>query len=225
MNQDNELSKVSGSPHDPLAAAIRLTALIRENSDQTERDRCLAEPVVAAMRRAGLLSLGLPAALGGTETPVAAAMRAIEQVAYADGSTGWNAMIAYDAGLWSGYLSSPATRALLDFRTEVKSARIPAVMRPMMTSTTAISTRVNPRALLAMNRFNAVLWLVGWARSYLTAIFDPSMGLLSGSIGPATRDLGPVQRADSTVCLTAIRGRREKGRFFVLNELILREKV
>jgi alkylation response protein AidB-like acyl-CoA dehydrogenase len=40
-------------------------------------------------------------------------MRAIEQVAYADGSTGWNAMIAYDAGLWSGYLSSAATRALL----------------------------------------------------------------------------------------------------------------
>jgi hypothetical protein len=31
------------------------------------------------MRRAGLLSLGLPAALGGPETSVAAAMRAIEQ--------------------------------------------------------------------------------------------------------------------------------------------------
>jgi indole-3-acetate monooxygenase len=113
MNQDNELSKVSDSPNDPLAAAIGLTPLIREHSDQTERDRCLAQPVVAAMRRSGLLSLGLPAALGGPETPVAAAMRAIEQVAYADGSTGWNAMIAYDAGLWSGYLSSPATRALL----------------------------------------------------------------------------------------------------------------
>ena len=75
MNQDNELSKVPGSPHDPLAAATRLTALIREHADQTERDRCLAQPVVAAMRRAGLLSLGLPAALGGPETPVAAAMR------------------------------------------------------------------------------------------------------------------------------------------------------
>jgi alkylation response protein AidB-like acyl-CoA dehydrogenase len=113
MSGDYELSNVSGNPRDPLASAIRLTPLIREHADQTERDRCLAQPVVAAMHQAELLSLGLPAALGGTETPVAAAMHVIEQVAYADGSTGWNVMIAYDAGLWSGYLSSPATRTLI----------------------------------------------------------------------------------------------------------------
>src|SRR5450755_3097887 len=121
MSQDNELSNVSGNSHYPLAASIELTSLIREYADQTERDRCLAQPVVAAMRQAGLLSLGLPAALGGPETPVAAALRAIEQLAYADGSTGWNAMIAYDGGLWSGYLSSPATRAL------VKSLSAPVI--------------------------------------------------------------------------------------------------
>jgi alkylation response protein AidB-like acyl-CoA dehydrogenase len=111
MSEDNELSNVSGNPRDPLASAIRLTPLIRKHADQTERDRCLAQPVVAAMHQAGLLSLGLPAGLGGTETPVAAVMRTIEQVAYADGSTGWNVMIAYDPGSGVAILV-PQRRAL-----------------------------------------------------------------------------------------------------------------
>jgi alkylation response protein AidB-like acyl-CoA dehydrogenase len=97
----------------PRAKAERLTPLIREYADETERERRLAAPVVAALRAEGLLSLGLPASLGGPETPVAAAMHAIEQLSYADGATGWNAMIAYDGGLWSGYLSGSGVRSTL----------------------------------------------------------------------------------------------------------------
>jgi alkylation response protein AidB-like acyl-CoA dehydrogenase len=96
-----------------LSAAERLTPLIREYADQTERDRKLAAPVVEAMQPLGLLSTGLPQSLGGPELPVASALKVIEQLSYADGATGWNAMIAYDTGLLAGYLSARGARELL----------------------------------------------------------------------------------------------------------------
>ena len=114
MSEPTSTSHLHGSrAGDPVAAAQRLTPLIRAHADETERDRRLAAPVVEALRAAGLLSLGLPASLGGPETPVAPALRAIEEISYADGATGWNAMIAFDTGLLAGFLSAPAARALL----------------------------------------------------------------------------------------------------------------
>ena len=98
---------------DPVAAARELTPLIRAYADATERGRRLAAPVVAALRSARLFAMGLPASLGGSETPMAAALQAIEQVAYADGATGWNVMIAFDTGFMAGFLHSPEARALI----------------------------------------------------------------------------------------------------------------
>lgn len=98
---------------DLLAAARERTALIRAYADETERDRRLAAPVVRALRSDGLFAMGLPASLGGLETPLPDALRVIEQVAYADGATGWNVMIAFDAGLACGTLHAADARALI----------------------------------------------------------------------------------------------------------------
>jgi len=98
---------------DPLAAACELTPLIRAHADETERARRLAAPVVDALRSARLFTMGLPTSLGGTETPLPAALRVIEQIAYADGATGWNVMIAFDTGMWSGYLHATPARELI----------------------------------------------------------------------------------------------------------------
>lgn len=98
---------------DPVAAARELTPLIRAHASETERGRRLAAPVVSALRSAGLFTMGLPASLGGTETPVPTALRAIEHIAYADGAAGWNVMIAFDTGLWAGFLHASQARALV----------------------------------------------------------------------------------------------------------------
>lgn len=98
---------------DPVAAAHELTPLIRAHADETERGRRLAAPVVSALRAAGLFAMGLPVSLGGIETPLATALRAIEQVAYADGASGWNVMIALDSGMWAGFLRAAEARALI----------------------------------------------------------------------------------------------------------------
>lgn len=114
MSGPTSTSQVNGSRGgDPVAAAQGLTPLIRAHADETERERRLAAPVVEALRAAGLLALGLPASLGGPETPLTPALRAIEQISYADGATGWNAMIAFDTGLLAGFLTASGARALL----------------------------------------------------------------------------------------------------------------
>jgi indole-3-acetate monooxygenase len=98
---------------DPVANAKELTSLIRAHADETERGRRLAAPVVAALRSARLFTMGLPASLGGSETPLPIVLRAIEQIAYADGATGWNVMIAFDTGMWAGYLHKAQLRDLI----------------------------------------------------------------------------------------------------------------
>jgi len=98
---------------DPIARARQLISLVRTYADESERARRLAALVVDALRAQGLFAMGLPRSLGGLETSVGTAMRAIEETSYADGATGWNVMIAFDTGLWAGHLSAPQTRAMI----------------------------------------------------------------------------------------------------------------
>jgi alkylation response protein AidB-like acyl-CoA dehydrogenase len=115
MNEQENRHRLnpSGVLADPVASACKLTPLIRSNAAETERGRRLAAPVVEALRSNGLFDMGLPVALGGRETPAPIALRAIEEIAYADGSTGWNVMIAFDAGLLGGFLRAAGARALI----------------------------------------------------------------------------------------------------------------
>jgi alkylation response protein AidB-like acyl-CoA dehydrogenase len=100
-------------PADVLAAARRLAPLIRAHADETERGRKLAPAVVHALRECGLFAMGLPAVLGGLETPIGTVLQTVEELAYGDGATGWNVMITFDAGLTAGYLHAPESRTLI----------------------------------------------------------------------------------------------------------------
>lgn len=97
---------------DPVPAARELQPLIRAHADETERGRRLATPVVDALRESGLFAMGLSSALGGNETPIDEALRAIEEISYADGAAGWNVMIAFDTAIWAGFLRG-ASRELI----------------------------------------------------------------------------------------------------------------
>jgi alkylation response protein AidB-like acyl-CoA dehydrogenase len=70
---------------DPIEIARRLQPIIRTHADETERGRRLAGPVVDALHSSGLFTMGLSAAMGGSETPIMQAIRAIEEISYADG--------------------------------------------------------------------------------------------------------------------------------------------
>ncbi|HLX36624.1 MAG TPA: acyl-CoA dehydrogenase family protein [Candidatus Binataceae bacterium] len=100
------------SDFDPVAAARELQPLIRAHADESERGRRLAATAVDALRDSGIFMMGLSAAMGGQEVPTAQALRAIEEISYADGAAGWNVMIAFDTAVWAGFLRG-ASRELI----------------------------------------------------------------------------------------------------------------
>lgn len=79
---------------DFVAAADKVAPMVEAQADDAEQLRHQTQDVVAALRSAGLYRLLLPSALGGEEQNFVDAMRAVERLAYADGSAGWCAMVA-----------------------------------------------------------------------------------------------------------------------------------
>lgn len=97
---------------DPLAAARALAPLARTEAQRTERERRLSPELVAALIESGLCRLCVPRELGGLEADPAMLVEAIEELAHADGSAGWCAMIAATSGAIGAYLPEPQARAV-----------------------------------------------------------------------------------------------------------------
>jgi alkylation response protein AidB-like acyl-CoA dehydrogenase len=81
-----------------------LCELAAGDADEAEAAGRLTEPVVEALRDAGVAGLGLPPSLGGEAAPPHQTVAVLEQVGRADGSAGWVAMIAATTAVISAYL-------------------------------------------------------------------------------------------------------------------------
>lgn len=80
---------------DVVGSLRQLRPLIEEHAAADPQGERLAEPVVDAVIRDGaLLRMWLPQSLGGEESPPTSMLDAVEEVASADGATGWVAMAA-----------------------------------------------------------------------------------------------------------------------------------
>lgn len=78
---------------------------ILAHADATETNGTLAQPVVDALRDAGLFTLKVPKELGGAEADPMVQMAVIEALSYIHPATGWCAMIGNGSnGLAAGYL-------------------------------------------------------------------------------------------------------------------------
>jgi alkylation response protein AidB-like acyl-CoA dehydrogenase len=89
-----------------IGAARAVGPVIAEHSETTERGRRLAEPVVAALRAAGLFRLFTPRAHGGLETDPITFARVVEEVSMFDSAAGW-AFQAGNTGAWWTSRMSP----------------------------------------------------------------------------------------------------------------------
>ena len=74
---------------DPVEAARRLAPTAAELAPAAERDRQLAEPLVAALADAGLFRLCVPAAAGGLEAHPGTLVAAVRALAAGDAAAGW----------------------------------------------------------------------------------------------------------------------------------------
>ncbi|MGD0529901.1 MAG: acyl-CoA dehydrogenase family protein [Polyangiaceae bacterium] len=92
---------------DRARAAARIIAPL---ADATERARRLPEEAVRALVDAGVFKLLVPRGLGGAEASAPTLLAVLEEIARADGSAGWCAMIGASSGLMSGYLDEAVAR-------------------------------------------------------------------------------------------------------------------
>jgi alkylation response protein AidB-like acyl-CoA dehydrogenase len=98
---------------DLLAEAQRLEALIDEHAAEGDRLGRLSDPVVDALHDAGIFGMWVPKALGGSELDPVSSLKVIDQLVYADPSTGWVSMAAGLAiGTGGAYLGDQAVEEI-----------------------------------------------------------------------------------------------------------------
>ena len=95
-----------------VEAAAALGPLLRELSAEHERERRLSAAAIDALRGAGIFRMGIPRALGGLESDPLTTLRVIEELAVADGATGWCANIYLGTSTTSGLIAADAARAM-----------------------------------------------------------------------------------------------------------------
>jgi alkylation response protein AidB-like acyl-CoA dehydrogenase len=92
----------------PVQVAASLHNLIREHIVTIDSERQLPPDLVEALRDSGLMHMNLPRSLGGEEIDPVTSARAVEEVSFADGSTGWCVMLAAQAATFAGFMPHDA---------------------------------------------------------------------------------------------------------------------
>ncbi len=95
-----------------MSAVRALLPEVRAQADRIERERALPPALVRGLAGAGVFRLCVPRALGGEEADPATLLAVLEELAHADGSTGWCAMIAATCGLMSAWLPDADAHAV-----------------------------------------------------------------------------------------------------------------
>ena len=72
-----------------IEAAQRIGPVIKEHSEEAERERRLSSPVLAALHESGLLRMYTPRSLGGLEVDPITRTRVSEEIAGYDAAAGW----------------------------------------------------------------------------------------------------------------------------------------
>ncbi len=95
-----------------LEAATRLGSEFRERSEEIEATRRLPDDVSAKMAEAGFYRMGVPAVVGGLETPPPVSSEAIEILARGDAACAWVAFIGMTSGTALSAVPEVTARAI-----------------------------------------------------------------------------------------------------------------
>jgi len=97
---------------DPVARARALAPALEAAADEIERTQELPEPLLGQFHEARLFRMLLPRSVGGDQVEPWTYMRAIEEIARADGSVGWNSFVANSSALIAPYIPIEAARTI-----------------------------------------------------------------------------------------------------------------
>ena len=95
-----------------LQRVRELAPTIRQRSDEIERGRRLPLDLLADLTAAGCFRMHVPARYGGDDLTLTEAIEVVEELARADGSTGWSTMIGSETPILFGLLPEATFAAI-----------------------------------------------------------------------------------------------------------------
>lgn len=107
-----------------LVRAREIAPKISENALNFEQERCLSPDIVRLMVDAGLIQMAIPKDYGGTESHLMDILRVIEEISYADASTGWCLMNYQTTAFLSGMLPHHWANKIFNDRERVVPAGV-----------------------------------------------------------------------------------------------------
>ncbi len=87
-----------------LQIAREMATRLEPRGTEIEAARRVPDDIIDELRQQGIFRLCIPRTLGGQEAPPLETLQVIEEIARADGSTGWVVMVGCTTALLSGYL-------------------------------------------------------------------------------------------------------------------------
>jgi alkylation response protein AidB-like acyl-CoA dehydrogenase len=108
-----------------LASAKAARAAIEQGAVASETARRLVDEVANVLHEAGLYWLQVPSCLGGSEADAVTAFEVLEEVSYADGSTGWNLLAGTTTlALAGAFLGDEAVAEIFADRRAVSAGQV-----------------------------------------------------------------------------------------------------
>jgi indole-3-acetate monooxygenase len=91
-----------------IDAAREIAPMIREHSEEAERERRLSQPVLKALRETGLLRMTTPRSLGGLETDPLTRALVGEEIGRHDSAAAWTLENPLD---WAFFCCRPPSKS------------------------------------------------------------------------------------------------------------------
>lgn len=104
---------MSDRGNDLVERARALRPLIEAEAEESERQGTTTKRIVDAVAEAELFWILVPRELGGSETDIVTALEVFEELAYADGSTGWSVMANATASCFAALYCDDAGVAVM----------------------------------------------------------------------------------------------------------------
>lgn len=108
MNEATEAERSS-----TLTAVGKLIPEIEARADEIEQQRRVPADLNDQLMKAGAYRMAIPRKYGGVELEPLQSMRVLEELAHADGSVAWTAMVAFGFNILFGRFSPPVVDKLL----------------------------------------------------------------------------------------------------------------
>src|SRR5688500_441657 len=134
---------------DLVQVARDLGPVISQNIDEEENNGRLSQPVVNALKSAGLYKMLLPNSLGGFENDPLSTAKAVEEIAGFNTAAGWSLMVANTSAWWVRYLNEKAVEEIYKKGSDVFVAG--AIHPPMQDVRTEGGFRITGRCPLSSN--------------------------------------------------------------------------